>query len=476
MLNKLQGDSPFGEVLIRRSDFYEKERKQELLDEFDNVSQLLEKIEQSGDSLDRVRRSLMNFRDIENILKKLKFSYLHEVEFFELKSFMLNLSKLYEGYSGLELYLANVEFIDAEEALNILDPDKNRVAPFYLSEQYSKELFDIRNEKNRVELLMRSETDKEVFEKLKTERLNITVKEEAAETAVKKDLSDKLRPFLPMFRKNVDAIGKLDFAIQKAMLAKTYGAVCPKITEGTDSPAVFVDMKNPEVEEALRERERSFTPLSIALKQGTTLLTGANMGGKSVAVKTVVLNICLCQMGFFAFAKSAQTPLFDGIYLISEDLQSISHGLSTFGGEIVQFNNIAQKAQQEFLLIALDEFARGTNPEEGALIVRAVSLYLNRLKSVSILTTHYDNVASDNFGIYQVAGLKDADFKRLSEKLSDGSNAAVGVDLISEYMDYRLLQVHGHVEPPRDALNICRLLGTTRDLLDAIEAEYEERA
>ena len=469
VLNELTADSPFGDMRIRQAGVYERAGKQELLDEFHNISQALELVDKDEENLNSIRRTLMRFKNIANVMKKMDRSYLHEIEFFELKSFLLNLMKLIETFSatGAEAKFIDVRFTDMEDALDILDPEKKRLIPFYLSERYTKELWETRSEKTRIEGLIRAETDKAALEELKILRTTVVAKEEEAETAVKKDLTEKLRPYLPVFEKNINAIGKLDFTIQKALLAKKYGAVRPEIVDGETE---LTDMINPAIDAILKQQGKTFVPVSITLRPGTTLLTGANMGGKSVAVKTSVLNVCLCHMGFFAFAKRARIPMFDGVYLISEDLQSVNRGLSTFGAEIVYLNGIVKKAKNAFLFIALDELARGTNPEEGAIIVRAVARYLNTLGSVSILTTHYDNVAGEEFNQYQVAGLANLDFAKLSERIAKAAENSV--DLISDHMDYRLLKVGGRSEPPRDALNICRLLALDRDILDMIEEKY----
>ena len=73
----------------------------------------------------------------------------------------------------------------------------------------------------------------------------------------------------------------------------------------------------------------------------------------------------LVKAGMLPFAKKAKLPLFGGIFIVSEDLEDIDRGLSSFGAEIVQFNEtIAQAAETKGIsLILLDEFARGTNPE-----------------------------------------------------------------------------------------------------------------
>jgi len=91
-----------------------------------------------------------------------------------------------------------------------------------------------------------------------------------------------------------------------------------------------------EVDDIVKTKNKKYTPISIRLNIGTTMITGANMGGKSVALKTIAENVLLFQMGFFVFAKYASIPLLDFIFFVSDDVQDISKGLSTFGAEIIK--------------------------------------------------------------------------------------------------------------------------------------------
>ena len=152
-------------------------------------------------------------------------------------------------------------------------------------------------------------------------------------------------------------------------------------------------MTSPKVADALRGQGKEFTPISISLGRGAAVITGANMGGKSVAMKTLALNVLLVHCGFFPFAQRARCPLFHQMYIISEDLESVDRGLSSFGGEIVRFNQMSAQLGEGFSLVLLDEFARGTNPDEGADLVQAVTRYLDRQNVIAVLATHYDNVA-----------------------------------------------------------------------------------
>jgi dsDNA-specific endonuclease/ATPase MutS2 len=213
----------------------------------------------------------------------------------------------------------------------------------------------------------------------------------------------------------------------------------------------------------LKKRGKQFTPISITLRKGTAVLTGANMGGKSVALKTLTLNVMLFHMGFYVFAEKATLPMFDFVHLISEDLQSVDKGLSTFAAEIVKLQQISNDLARGFSFVALDEFARGTNPSEGAGLARAVARYLNGKNAVSILTTHYDNVSSPEFTNYQVIGLKNIDMDLLKQKILLAGVKSFA--LISEHMDYRLQESAEDSDPPKDAINICRLLNLSDDIL-----------
>jgi dsDNA-specific endonuclease/ATPase MutS2 len=116
-----------------------------------------------------------------------------------------------------------------------------------------------------------------------------------------------------------------------------------------------------------------------------------------------------------------------------------------------------------FSFIALDEFARGTNPVEGATLARAVALYFNDKNAVSILTTHYEKVSSPEFCNYQVVGLKNIDFELLRQKIK--LESAEPIQIIAERMDYSLQKVNADTELPKDALNICKLLNLSEDIL-----------
>ena len=128
--------------------------------------------------------------------------------------------------------------------------------------------------------------------------------------------------------------------------------------------------------EDLAERGEQFTSLDLELRPGCTVITGANMGGKTVSLRSTVLSLLLCQCGFFVFAKSASLPLFHRVDLILADSGPGAGGLSSFGKEVHLLDTLLRQTRDCFFFEAMDEFARGTNPQEGAALARALVRYL----------------------------------------------------------------------------------------------------
>ena len=243
-----------------------------------------------------------------------------------------------------------------------------------------------------------------------------------------------------------------------------------KANTASDISFKLENVTNPWVASVLKNRGLEFTPLSIELTQGATVITGANMGGKSISLKTIVLNVVLAMCGFYVYADYAEIPFFENIQMISEELQSVQKGLSSFGAEIIQMKDVIENVEKEFCFVVLDEFSRGTNPHEGAALVRAVTKYLNHKHVVALLVTHFDHVAEYGKAHYQVVGLKDMDESRVENEIQ---NAGVqkGVAVIASHMNYGLYRVENEGNCPRDAFRICRLLGLQSDVMNLLDEQ-----
>jgi len=305
----------------------------------------------------------------------------------------------------------------------------------------------------------------EAFEGLKDKRLLIAVEEENEERKIREELSVKIRPYFGILLSNIEAVARFDLLLEKYRVSKLYPSCMPEITEDI---LILEDTRNPYICDILKEKGLEFTAISIDMSIGTTVLTGANMGGKSVTLKTVALNTYLALCGFFVYANVASIPFFDDIIMIFEEAQSVNRGLSSFGAQIVELKNLLNIIENKFVFAIFDEFARGTNPKEGEGIVRALVALLNKKKALSLLVTHFDHIAELSGCHYQVKGLQGVLEERISKALLTKSNDDAKIGAISEFMNYGIFKVEKEKKPPKEALMICRLLGLQEELLDIL--------
>ena len=453
VLNRLAPRSPYGTQAARQAAAHGPGSAKDLNHCFDNMENVQKLAQNNSIPLEKITNLLAHFKNIRTTIEKCVNTPLGEVELFELKDFLLHSERLIPLFDNIKRNFIGISFIPTTLALNILDPHNKRIAPFAIEDDASPDLSAIRAKKAQIEAAIQKEPDSQSKNDLLHARTGIVAQEDAQEMLVMADMTRRLRQHLPAIRANMDALGLLDLTIAKAMLAQKMGAVRPKIST---AHIMLKNMHNPMVAQALAPK--AFTKVSLHLGPGTTIITGANMGGKSVAIKTAVLNIALCRLGFFVFAEYAEIPLLDGLCLLSDDLQDALKGLSSFGAEITWLNKTIALSKQQFLFIALDELARATNPAEGAAIVRATAAYLAQTGCICLMSTHYDRAAGPGMRHYQVAGLA-----------PNADNPAN----IGDYMDYNLIEVAAATAAPKDALRICKLLGLAPDLLAKIEAELE---
>ena len=192
------------------------------------------------------------------------------------------------------------------------------------------------------------------------------------------------------------------------------------------------------------------------LNKKVICITGANMGGKTVSLRMIGQIISAAAYGMFVPCESAKICLFSHIHISVGDDQSIEKGLSTFGAEIVNLKEALENAGERSLIL-IDELAGGTNPKEGFAITKAVVEYLKNSNSMSILTTHYDNIAQDkDIQNFQVLGLK----------LPDDLTGFSCIEEISRYMDYTLIEVKDQNFTPKDAISIAKMAGIPQEIIE----------
>ena len=238
-------------------------------------------------------------------------------------------------------------------------------------------------------------------------------------------------------------------------------AIIPQISE--NSNIAFGEMINVEVQDNLKMIGRQFVPISILINRGATVVTGANMGGKSVVLKTLGLNVALAMLGWPVFAKSAVLPLIQNIHCIGTDNSTYKIGLSSFRKEMHDLIEAIKELESGTLLL-IDGPARGTNPEEGSAIVKGVVKYLSESDAFSVVTTHYDGVSALVDCHYKVLGIRNTAVFQDTLNHTDKFDCSI----FDRYMCYGLCEENTDSSVSREAIAVCRLLGMPQKIIDNI--------
>ncbi len=135
-------------------------------------------------------------------------------------------------------------------------------------------------------------------------------------------------------------------------------------------------------------------PLDLELdaENPVLLVTGPNMGGKTVAMKSVGLIALLAMAGLPVPAAQGTTiPWLDRIVCDIGDEQSIQDDVSTFLSHVRRVTEALEVATDRSLVL-LDELGSGTDPAEGAALGQAVLEALLARGAMTLATTHHGSL------------------------------------------------------------------------------------
>lgn len=206
-------------------------------------------------------------------------------------------------------------------------------------------------------------------------------------------LFDEIRKTLSAQMSHVKAfaqlVAQLDVYRSLALCALKENYVKPLVD--TSTTLCYKNGRHPLVEAALPAG--SFVPNSLEIGSADTqimLITGPNMGGKSVFLKQSALIVILAQMGSFVPASEAHVGVVDKIMTRIGAHDALSRGNSTF---MVEMNETAHilSAMTPRSLILLDEVGRGTSTFDGISIAWAIVEYLYKPHNGPkvLFATHY---------------------------------------------------------------------------------------
>ena len=359
---------------------------------------------------------LCNLKDINHTISRLATSVvIDDIELYEVKSLALlsaDVKNILEKIS-LDKIIA---IPNLDDVVKILDPDGLRIVTFYIYDSYSEELASLRKKLK----------EKDVYqEEIYNEVMRI-------EDEIRAELSSKLKPYSEAMTSALNALADVDVNIAKSLQMKELGLCFPTISSNNISS--YKGIFHPEVKSILEKEKREYQKVDIDFGLKPLIIMGSNMGGKTIVLKTLAMCQYLLQFAFGVPATSADMMIYDEIFCLTTDDQSINKGLSSFAAEMKNIDAVIKASQQNKKILALiDEPARTTNPTEGtALVSSLVKLLQDRAMSL-VIVTHY-NIKTYKNKCLRVKGLIDGK------------------------MNYELVETH-EGEVPHEALNIAETLG-----------------
>jgi DNA mismatch repair protein MutS2 len=214
------------------------------------------------------------------------------------------------------------------------------------------------------------------------------------------------------WKHSLDVLGTMDALIAKARYALEYDCLKPDIV---NEPVIeLTKVYHPVLVQS--KGKQSVVPLSIsfdgsdsfggsneklstssqgalqsAMPQMGHLISGPNAGGKTVALKSIGLNVALALSGLFpcGYCKTNYRTLFSAI----GDQQSIEHDVSTFSSQILRLREILACASDSALVL-VDEICSGTDPQEGAALAVGILEGLLARGAFFVVTTHQSSLKS----------------------------------------------------------------------------------
>lgn len=464
------------------------------------------------DAFAQVRKALAELPELERPARQLRAEQvLGEAELFCVKQFLYYATAIFESAPALLFdpgYDPTVGPDDAAKAAQIMTaihPQKNPTPRFHLAAELSAELESARvalRQNKKVARHLRLELESAVVAqyggrfdiqghfrgpgdldiaddprlkraqqsirltdpqlnalRTKIERLQQAI--ETHEYALRERLSLQLRPSTQWLVDLERALAKLDMRLAKCRLRRELKGCWAK-RRGTPGSRIEQG-REPGILAALEAQEASVQPIDLELDTRPTVVSGPNMGGKSVLLRLIGLCHWCAQHAMPVPAAHFEFwPVSGIIYVGAEENidRSNTAGLSSFGREVQRLVDFWDAPDDAARLWLLDEVGRGTHPDEGAEIAYDVIENLAAHGDRVVAATHFPRVAAMKSALkLRIAGLRDP--AKLEALLADESMDVHNA--LRAAMDYRPVCADTKVPSlsgvPRDARLVARALG-----------------
>jgi dsDNA-specific endonuclease/ATPase MutS2 len=243
--------------------------------------------------------------------------------------------------------------------------------------------------------------------------------------------------------------------LAKAIFSRKYNCSIPKLGNNLE----LQQARNLPLQWDLRQRGIELQAIDIELQNKVNIITGTNMAGKTTTLKTIGQVAYLTSCGIPVPCQKAVVPLAEFIFF--SGCQQNRMDLSSFASEVVEINQVLAKPAAGLILI--DEFARGTNPEEGEAFSKAVLEAFLAKSSLVVAATHFTAPSQiKQAAHFRIKGITSDNYKQLQQL----SNLQNRLQELHKFMDYSLKRVAANSQPPKAALVIAEILGIDGKIID----------
>ncbi|WP_111307219.1 endonuclease MutS2 [Confluentibacter sediminis] len=221
---------------------------------------------------------------------------------------------------------------------------------------------------------------------------NLEYEEQEEIIRILKEVTNYLRPFLPLLESYQTFLIDVDVIAAKAKYARSINGILPEITD--DRRLFLRDAYHPLLYLNHLEKKKTTYPQTIELNSDGRIIviSGPNAGGKSITLKTVGLLQVMLQSGMLIpVHERSKVCLFDRILSDIGDNQSIENHLSTYSYRLKQMNYFLKKCNKNTLFL-IDEFGTGSDPELGGALAETFLEEFYHREAFGIITTHYSNL------------------------------------------------------------------------------------
>ena len=228
--------------------------------------------------------------------------------------------------------------------------------------------------------------------KYSRELSNLEYEEKQEIKRILKQLTENIRPFLPLLIQYQDFLSSIDVVAAKAKYATRINGILPQITE--NRRLYFRDAFHPILYLTNKQKNETTFAQTFDFSQENRIIviSGPNAGGKTISLKTVGLLQLMLQSGMLIpVHERSETFLFDRILTDIGDNQSIENHLSTYSYRLKNMNYFLKKCNKNTLFL-IDEFGTGSDPELGGALAEIFLEEFYHREAFGIITTHYSNL------------------------------------------------------------------------------------